>query len=261
MIRFVPHQSSFDFAKKLGKFQTLALVVSTLFALIHLVLSNIPYRGTLDIKGYDDLANGLSTFFSIVFIALDVIVNYKVYKAELDRKKDLIDHAFDKNYTGGKSAGYFNAQGVPIGVYKLAVQSFENSLYTNEVAKRMTFGKWCLAIIITSIFILSACIGDKFIVNSVLQLGATGVLILQAIKLQLFSNKMNDIHSDFKKLFTDLKEGSDKTLKEGEMILYVLNYETTLSWASILTGSKIFGELNKQILPDKWEEMKRDYQI
>ncbi|MBI3519042.1 MAG: hypothetical protein HY062_06755 [Bacteroidetes bacterium] len=261
MTRFVPHQSSFDFAKKLDKFQAIALIISTVFAILHVVLSNISSKEIPNIKCYDDIANGFSTFFSIVFITLDIIVNYKFYKAEIERRKDLIDHAFDKNYTGGKSTGYFNAQGVPIGVYKLAVQSFENSLYTSEVAKRMTLRKWIVAIIITAIFVLSACIGDKFFVNTVLQLGATGVFILQAIKLQLFSSKMNDIHSDFKKLFTDLKDGSDKTLKEGEMILYVLNYETTLSWASILTDSKIFDELNIQILPTKWGEMKRDYRI
>lgn len=261
MIRFVPHQSSFDFAQKLDKVQTIALIVSTAFAAIHIVLSSVLSKDVANIKCYDDIANGLSTFFSIAFITLDVIVNYKFYKAEIEKRKDLIDHAFGKNYTGGKSTGYFNAQGVPIGVYKLAVQSFENSLYTNEVAKRMTFGKWSIAIIFTAIFVLSACVGDKFIVNSVLQLGATGVLILQAVKLQLFSNRIDDIHSDFKKLFTDLKDGSDKTLKEGEMVLCVLNYETTLSWASILTDSKIFNQLNEKELPDKWNAMKVDYQI
>ena len=261
MTRYVPHQNSFDFAQKMDKVQTISLIISTLFVAIHLVLSNIPSKDEFDIKCYDDLANGLSTFFSIIFISLDVIVNYKFYKAEIEKRKDLIDHAFGKNYTGGKSTGYFNAQGVPIGIYKLAVQSFENSLYTNEVTKGMTFRKWSIAFIISAIFVLSACIGDKFIVNSVLQLGATGVLILQAIKLQLFSNRIDDIHCDFKKLFTDLKDGSDKTLKEGEMILYVLNYETTLSWASVLSDSKIFHKLNKQILPDKWNSMKVDYQI
>lgn len=261
MTRYVPHQKLFDFAQKLDKFQTIALLASTVFTLIHITLSSIPSKDASNIKCFDDIANGLSTFFSLTFIILEVVVNYKFYKAEIEKRRDLIDHAFGKNYTGGKSTGYFNAQGVPIGIYKLAVHSFENSLYTNEVAKKMTFGKWSIAIILTAIFVLSACVGDKFIVNSVLQLGATGVLILQAVKLQLFANKIDDIHSDFKKLFTDLKDGSDKTVKEGEMVLCVLNYETTLSWASILTDSKIFNQLNQKELPDKWNAMKVDYQI
>lgn len=172
----------------------------------------------------------------------------------------MVDHAFETNFSGEKSTGYFNAQGVNKGVYKLSVLTFENSLFTSEIAKRMTYTKWGVTILIALVFIFSAALGNKWLVNDILQIAATGVLIQQAIRLQQFSDRMASIHSDFKALFNDLKDMTDKSPKEGEMLRNILNYESTHSWGSILLDSKLFNKLNPE-LSVKWDRIKQNYNI
>lgn len=261
MTRHVPHQNSFDRANRFEKWQTIILVGATLFTILSIALNAIDKtNSTLPIEKLITYANAISSLLAVLYIVTDIRINDLFYAGGKEKRTDLIDHAFGVNFSGGKSTGYFNADGVPIGVYKLAVLGFENSLFTSQIAKRMTAFKWPVAVIITGIFIFSACIGNKDLVNNILQIAATGVLIQQAIRLQQFSNRMNNIHSDFKKLFNDLKGVSDKTPKEGEIIQNVLNYEATLSWGSILLDSSVFDKLNPE-LSNKWEEMKRDYQV
>ena len=261
MNRSVPHQNTFDIAKKLKAWQTFILIVSTTFTIISILLNSFDKsKATFDIDKTINWINASSSFFAIAFIVFDILINSKFYTGGKEKRLDLIDHAFGTNYSGEKSTGYFNADGVETGVYKLAVHGFENSLFTSEVARNMTFNKWAAALIIATIFIFSACIGNKDLVNNILQIAATGVLIQQAVRLQQFSDRMKNIHGEFKALFNDLKNMTDKTSKEGEMLRNVLSYETTISGGSILTDTKVFNKLNAT-LSSKWDVMKRDYNI
>jgi hypothetical protein len=193
-------------------------------------------------------------------MVFDILINDKFYNSGKEKRLDLIDHAYDTNFSGERSIGYFNSQGVPVGVYKLATLTFENSLFTSQISKKMLLSKWLTTILISIVFVISACMGNKLLVNNILQIAATGVLIQQTVRLQLFSNRMSAIHGDFKALFTDLKNMQDKAPKEGEMIRNVLNYEATHSWGNILLDSKLFTKMNPP-LTQKWDKMKQDYNI
>lgn len=261
MTRNVPHQNSFDIAKKLEKWQTFILIMSTVFTIGSITLNSM-YKSQPEvwIDTWISIANASSSLFAAMFITIDILINDKFYSGGKEKRIDLIDHAFDTNFSGEKSTGYFNAQGVPIGIYKLAVLGFENSLFTSTVAKKMTFNKWAITFVISALFIVSACIGNKELVNNLLQIAATGVLIQQAVRLQQFSNRMKRLHDDFKVLFTNLKGAQNKSKQEGEMTKNVLNYEATHAWGGILLNSKIFDKINPT-LSAKWEQMKQDYNI
>lgn len=259
MNRIVPHQSSFDIAKKRESIQTIVLIVATALTILSIALNGLENEDIkFNISRTIKWVNAASSLFSVTYIVLDILVNDKFFNSGKEKRLDLVDHAFDTNFSGEKSTAYFNASGINKGIYKLSVLSFENSLFTSEVVKRMTFNKWGVAIIISIVFIFSAAMGNKMLVNNILQIAATGILIQQTIRLQQFSNRMNTIHADFKAMFNDLKNTPDKSSKEGEMLRNILNYETTHSWGGILLDSKIFLKLNPT-LSIKWERMKQDY--
>lgn len=261
MSRHVPHQNSFDKAKRLEFWQNIILIVATAFTVASIVLNNIKQEKVqFDLNQVIDAVNAISSVFAVAYIAFDLGINHWFYKSGREKRLDLVDHAFETNFSGEKSTGYFNAQGVNKGVYKLSVLTFENSLFTSEIAKRMTYTKWGVTILIALVFIFSAALGNKWLVNDILQIAATGVLIQQAIRLQQFSDRMANIHSDFKALFNDLKDMADKSPKEGEMLRNILNYESTHSWGSILLDSKLFNKLNPE-LSVKWDRIKQNYNI
>ncbi|MCC7303490.1 MAG: hypothetical protein IT233_12695 [Bacteroidia bacterium] len=261
MTRNVPHQNSFDTAKLIERWQFIVLLLSTAATITSIALNTQKTEGP-SVSGWDaiDWANASSSFFAVGYIVLEILINDKFYNSGKEKRLDLVDHAFDTNFSGEKSTGYFNPGGINKGIYKLAVLSFENSLFTSVIIRRMIVFKWIVAIIISGLFIFSACLGNKELVNNLLQIAATGILVQQAIRLQQFSNRMGNIHSDFKALFNDLKDMTDKSSKEGEMVRNILNYEATHSWGSILLNSNTFAKLNPT-LSKKWDGLKQNYKI
>lgn len=261
MTRYVPHQQIYDQAKKYDGWQTKVLIIATLLAIATIVINAIKNMfPAFDFNCILDVINALVSVLSVLYIALDLLVNHKFYRAEKGRRIDFIDHAFKTNFSGDRSRGYYNPGGINEGVYKMSVQTFENSLFSTNSAKKMTMSKWTYATIVLIVFLVSACLGEKGWVNNLLQLAAAGILVQQAFKFQYFSNRIEDIHSDFKTLFNNLTDVTDKSKHEGEMVKNVLNYETTLAWGSMILDSEIFNKDNDE-LSRRWEQMKLDYKI
>lgn len=261
MSRIVPHQKLYDDAKALDKWQAITLILAAIFTFTSITL-NILKEVHVSLKGniYVDIVDGSTSLLAVVYIVFEVLVSSKLYKAEKARRTDLIDHSFSTNFSGQQSSGYYNSGGINPGVYKIAVNGFENSLFSSSTAKKMTTMKWVAASVVLIIFLLSAFMGEKLILNSLIQVAAAGVLVQQAIKLQLFSDRINKIHEDFKTLFSNMRDETDKTKREGEMVRNVLNYETTISSAGIILDSTIFFKHNDE-LSRSWEKMKQDYKI
>lgn len=262
MTRIVPHQNAFDIARKMEKWQARMLLVSTITTILAIALTAIKEKpGIKYIDTWLIVVNVATTIFAVAFVVLDILVNDRFYAGGREKRIDLIDHAFGTNFSGQKSTGYFNPGNSHVGVYKLGVLGFENSLFTSTVAKKMAWGNWITTIVISIIFIVSACTGNKDLVTNLFQLAAPAVLIQQAIKLQTFSNRMSIIHAEFKTLFNSLK--GVQTLsdgQQGEIIKNVLNYEATHAWGSILLNSAMFDKMNVEISA-KWSQMKQDYSI
>lgn len=261
MTRYVPHQQIYDQAKRYDGWQTRVLTLATIFAIATIVINGIKNMfPDFDFNCILDVINALVSVLSVLYIVLDLLVNHKFYRAEKGRRVDFIDHAFKTNFSGDRSSGYYNSGGINEGVYKMAVQTFENSLFSTNSAKKMTISKWTYAVIVLIVFLISACLGEKSWVNNLLQLAAAGILVQQAFKFQYFSNRIEDIHAEFKTLFSNLRDVTDKAKHEGEMVKNVLSYETTLAWGSMILDSDIFDRDNDD-LSEKWEKMKQDYKI
>mgnify|MGYP000875781599 FL=1 len=139
MTRIVPHQNIFDTAKKMETWQTIVLAASSIATIASIALNAIkpsaefPSRELLI-----TIINASATFFAIAFIVLDILINERFYTGGKDKRVDLIDHAFDTNFSGEKSTGYFNPGGVNPGIYKLAVLGFENSFFTRWATMAFT---------------------------------------------------------------------------------------------------------------------------
>jgi len=261
MTRNIPHDKLFKEANVIDKWQSIILSIASIFTIASIILNALKkdycfLGGAVCI----DIVDCLVSVFSVAYIIFEIWVSSKLYNAEKARRTDLIDNSFITNFAGEQSTGYYNSGGINPGVYKLAVNGFENSLFSSNTAKKMLKKKWIIAVLILVVFLISAFLGEKFILNSLVQIAAAGVLVQHAVKLQLFSDRINKIHEDYKSLFSNLRDETDKTKRAGEMIKNVLAYETTISSAVIALDSKIFFKDNDE-LSNKWDQMKKDYKI
>jgi len=94
----------------------------------------------------------------------------------------------------------------------------------------------------------------------VLQLSLPIFLISDAVNHSIFCLRMKNILDSFCRLYNDLLDETQNKNKEPEIILTVLNYETTLSTFNLLISEKIYNKNNK-VLSEKWENLKKQYKI
>ena len=114
-------------------------------------------------------------------------------------------------------------------------------------------------IIIILLFIISAYIGNREVIRTFFELILPLSVIQKLIKAIFFTSRMNQVVENFKSLFNDLMRSNDCD-KTPEFIRDILDYETTISWASIPLDSKIFEKFKNKLAAD-WAELTIAYNI
>jgi hypothetical protein len=253
-LRIVPHSNLFAAVDRLNKYATILLYTSTV---ISIVISLLGYFNLIpDLKA---TLIGINILLICIYVFLDNRANYIFTKAEMKRRLDWLDNSFGTNFSGKKSENYFTNEHLSPGLYKLAVNCFENSYHTQFILSKMLPGIIVQTIIIVLVFISSAYIGNREIIRMFFELSLPTILIQKLIKAIYFSSRMQDVHDRFKSLFNDLMNfGFDN--KTPEALRDILEYETALSWASTPLSSKIFWKYKNNLASD-WEELKQEYKI
>ena len=253
-LRIVPHSESYDTVDKLNKYATILLYISTAVSIGISALS------------YFNLMQGLQTFlivtnslFICLFLYLDNRANYLFTRAEMKRRLDWLDNSFQTNFSGKKSKDYFTNENLSPGLYKLSVNCFENCHHTQFIISKMLPALITQTIIIVLLFVISAYFGNREIVRLFFELALPAILIQKLIKAIYFSSRMSEVQDRLRALFNDLMKTSFEN-KTAEALRAILDYETTLSWASTPLDSKIFLKY-QQKLADEWSDLKMEYQI
>jgi hypothetical protein len=253
-LRIVPYSVSYDTVEKLNKYTTILLYSSTV---VSISISSLGYFNLL--PELRTVLIGFNILFICIYVYLDNRANYIFTKAEMKRRLDWLDNSFGTNFSGKKSKNYFTNEHLSPGLYKLAVNCFENSFHTQSNISKMLPAIITQTIIIVLLFISSAYIGNREIVRLFFELALPAILIQKLIKAIYFSSRMTDVQDRFKLLFNDLMKNGFEN-KTAEALRDILEYETALSWASTPVSSKIFYKYQDQWAAE-WEELKQEYQI
>lgn len=252
--RIVPHSVSYDTVERLNKNAEIILYVSTVLSLTISTLDYLelfrPLRNTLIV---------INSLLIALYCFLDNRANFIFTRAEMARRLDYIDNSFGTNFSGKKSENYFTNENLSPGLYKLCVNCFESSVQTSFTIKKM-FSKIMLqTIVICLLFIVSAYVGNREVVRMFFELTLPLLLIQKLIKAIFFVSRIDSVVTNFKSLFNSLMtEKIDN--KTPEVLRDVLNYETTLSWASLPLESKLFFTYQDQ-LAQEWGDLKIAYKI
>lgn len=252
--RIVPHSVSYDTVERLNKNAEIILYVSTVLSLSISTLDYLelfrPLRNTLIV---------INSLLIALYCFIDNRSNYIFTRAEMARRLDYIDNSFGTNFSGKKSENYFTNENLSPGLYKLSVNCFESSVQTSFTIKKMFSKIMIQTIIICLLFIVSAYIGNREVIRMFFELTLPLLLIQKLIKAIFFVSRVDSVVTNFKNLFNSLMtEKIDN--KVPEVLRDVLNYETTLSWASLPLESKLFFIYRDQLALE-WEDLKIAYQI
>ncbi len=253
--KIVPHQKAFNRVKTFGDWGNGILAFTTLAA-----ISSMALEDQLKSSDLMDKVNALNSLLILAYFVLDLTSSYLLQKAEMLRRLVFIDNSFDVNLTGKKSAGYFTNESLTPGVYKMAVNCFENSFFSHFISSKMLVKLAIKNIPIAAIFIAAASMGEAKIVNLIFQLSLPVVLVQQLIKLAFYVSTTETVLNNFKTLFSDLRGNPPSDQRTPEILRNVIQYETNISWGSIRLSSSLFNKFNDE-LSIEWDRMKTEYLI
>lgn len=250
----VPHAPLYEAVERLTHYAEIILYISTALSLI---ISCVDYLKVLD--GLKTPLIVINSIMVCLFVFFENRANYIFTKAEMKRRLDYLDNSFNTNFSGKKSENYFTNDNLSPGLYKLCVNSFENSVHTEFIFGKMFTKILWQTIVILILFIISAYVGNRELVRLFFELILPLALIQRLIKAIYYLARMGNVVTNFKALFNDLSH-ADISNKTPEFIRDILDYETTIAWAAIPLNSNLFKKYRNH-LAEEWDGLKNSYQI
>ncbi len=253
-------KTDYDRVNECNKWKGWILIFSTIITIALTI--NEQYNGASEsiiIKDYLDLIIGLNSILVLIYIVLDLRADHLYNKAEKLRRLQYIDNSFNTGFAGHSASNYFSQDNLIPGFYKLTVNCFENTFHTYHIVKLMQKSIYRNALLVLLVFMFSAVVGNKGAVRMIIEAILPLALVQNAIRTIIVVGRLETLLDSFKALFTTLT-GTTFASREPEAIKQVIDYETTLAWASLPLDSKLF-QVSQTQLATEWDALKSQYSI
>lgn len=255
-----PQKNSFELIVKLRKLNSylmyaiFVISICSFYVAVDYKIWGIPFKMVLD---------SLNVLLMISFSGLTFTIDYSLFpNAEKIRRIDFINNSFGSRFNLVQSENYFSNEEVGQGIYKAAVNLFENCLFTFKISKKMRPDKIAKSLIFCVWVICLAVQGFKNSQVSVplLQLFLSANILGELVKLLIFVDRNGSYFNDLVNLFSNKDFKSDVLKYLPQFLKIYSDYETNLAWGRIQLDSKIYNELNP-ILSEKWQKIKNELEI
>lgn len=200
-------------------------------------------------------------FFLTVFILFVLDLTVKLYlspRAADARVHDFLSHAYGQNLSTTRTSGYYNNND-PFGMRKIAAQTFENTLFTKEICRKMFINELPIAVIYLLIFALLIANRETSITIwiAVAQVIFSEQILMRLIRLLWLQRRTEQIHEEFRRLYIS---GSSGVKFDCVAMDAYTRYEMSKSTAGITLSSKIYEKLNPS-LTIEWNQLRATYSI
>jgi hypothetical protein len=247
--------------KIIGKIK---VAIMTLFWVIF-ALSILPvfFKSYLDKVDGDDIINVLNIVCLSLFFILDTTVDFVLTPmADSTRRDDFIDNAFGSTFATHPSVGYYTNNSLSQGIYKAAVNLFENCFFTYSLTKSIIHKR----IIATSLILLlvGACSWFGFrqvpFALSLLQVLFSAKLLGAVVKQCILLTRLDHILDNLISLFQQQDFRLNHIGHEARFYRLWLKYESLHSTIPAEIPDKTYQQLNPA-LSAEWENIKIRYNI
>lgn len=258
MALLAPQYNDHRFIDKLRVANNRIFYVIFLCSLLPIAIQYFPY-----IKIYATTVNIINIVSLISYFGLDFIIDYHLYPlAEDSRKADFIDNSWGTKNSLQNSVDYYDNDELQYGIYKMAVNLFENVYFSLNVSKAMRWNKYGTNAVLTLLILVIACYGFNNVPIAVplLQVVFSSVILGGLLKHIVFINRMKQVIYKWQSLFQidDFKIDPDKY--RAQVYSIWLYYESTLARTQISLSEAKFNAMNQR-LTHQWEQIKIKYNI
>lgn len=268
MAQYVPHYENWQTIAKWRKAATVTFyfgfVLSVLTALKdYPVISQMLAEHPVQAHFLSLLLNSLTILTLFAYLFVDIVVEYYLSPAaEEKRKADFLDNAFGTTLLAKNSIDYYTNDDLSPGLYKAAVNLFENSFFTYRVTEAMTQKKGTSVGIVFVVVVLMALLGlsDQPLALPFLQLFFSSYIALDFVKFWQLRTKSKRIYDGWHDLFRTTSINQNPAEQTPEILRYWLMYETTLARLQVGLDSAVFDQLNDE-LSREWQLIKNKLHI
>lgn len=247
-----PQKYYFKMANKYTKIYKTLFWAAFIFTVLFTFLNN------------NNIVNSISIFVMIMLFILEYITNYYIFKGEETRREDYFDNSFGTHYRNDSSENYYDTNELNKGLYKMIVNTFENSLFSMEISKRME-----KRILKKNLILIASICGlaiygfiQRNLVIPILQIFLSKSFIIELIDIHKYNARVEKAFRDLIDLFSYGLEDTTESINKytAKIIKIYLEYESNISDLKIMLDSKIYSSINSE-LTEKWNTMKKTYNI
>lgn len=182
--------------------------------------------------------------------------------ADNKRRDDFIDNSFGSKFSPLSSIGYYDNDNLHIGLYKAAVNQFENCFFTNSLISLITVSKIILPLLMTIILMVLAVYGFKEVpfALTILQALLSAKILQTLVKHCILLIKLPKVLDSWIILFQN-EEFKNNTIKyQASVYRHWLQYETLHSNINAGISDRVF-KTHNPLLTSKWEKIRIKYNI
>lgn len=212
------------------------------------------------VKDAIDLINILSI---LAYFVLEVIKDFiLVPDTEQKRRDDFIDNSLGTKYLLVNSVDYYDNEEVPEGLYKTAVNLFENIFFTSILIKTLTVRKIVLpALVLSSVWVFAFYgFSNVPIALTVLQVFFSTQILGDLIKHLILRSQLDGMLNMTIALFKHPDLNIKINDHRADFYRIWLRYETLISRIHPGIPGKIFNQYNAKLMED-WKNLKIRFAI
>lgn len=230
-----------------------------------LLLSIIPviFKDNGLILQSNDLLNILNIILLCVFFTVESIIDLILLpQADSKRRDDFIDNSFGTKLSPTNSVDFYDNDEINTGLYKTAVNLFENCFFTYSLVKLLTTKKIIWPIVLLFVSIVLAFYGFKNVpfALTILQTLFSANILGALIKHLILINRLSTIFEGWLLLFQNPNIKANTVDFQPLIYKFWLQYETLLSKINAGVPNSIFNNQNER-LTKEWKELKVKYNI
>ena len=268
MAQYVPHYKDWQTVEKWRSAASVAFYAGVILSLLiaakeYDIFNQLKISYPTLMRFVDKTISVLTVVTLIAYPVLDTYIEFWVApSAEEKRKADFLDNTFGTHLLVANSVGYYTNDTLSPGLYKAAVNQFENAFFTHRVTEAMTTRKLIPLVLVLLVVIVMAVFGwgEQPLAIPMLQLLFSSAIAIDFIKYWLLRNRTKNIYEGWCSLFRTSTINQNPTSQTPEILRYWLMYETTLSRLQIGLDSKTFDKLNPS-LSSEWQVIKSNLGI
>ncbi|MGI6313130.1 MAG: hypothetical protein ACOXZI_02190 [Candidatus Cryptobacteroides sp.] len=252
-----PLRKKYIKVKKLNAWRYRVIIASSAIVLAAFFFSKIEMEWANTLTQCVDVLGSVSIITAAI---LSLFCSCYHIEAEDDRRKMVIDNAFDTKFGEEKSFEYYTNDELKKGIDRLSANYFESCFYTNHIAKSMVKGLRWKAVLLLIPFLCAIFFRDTNLFILLTNIAIVSLVVSNWVRVEILASKTKSIFEQYRTIYDNILKKLDKSAKEGKMTQLILDYEAAISWSHILLDENIYKKHQKE-LSCEWEVLKQSYKL